>query len=93
MARFQSGWLQKKPRKSGDIWVFCYRRQRPEDGAWVQATPIKVGKVRDYRSEKQPGGEWKNSISILTNHLSVANYYNHAAIGVWYKPRQCFCHR
>ena len=52
MARFQSGWLQKKPRKSGDIWVFCYRRQRPEDGAWVQATPIKVGKVRDYASEE-----------------------------------------
>jgi len=52
MARFQNGWLQKKRRKSGDIWVFCYRRQRPEDGAWVQATPIKVGKVRDYPSEE-----------------------------------------
>ena len=25
--------------------------------------------------------------------VSVANYQNHAAIGVWYKPRQCFCHR
>ena len=52
MARFQNGWLQKKPRKSGDIWVFCYRRQRPEDGAWVQATSIKVGKVREYPSEE-----------------------------------------
>ena len=52
MARFQNGWLQKKPRKSGDIWVFCYRRQRPEDGAWVQATPIKVGRVKEYPSEE-----------------------------------------
>jgi hypothetical protein len=25
--------------------------------------------------------------------LSVANYSTHAAIGVWYMPRQCFCHR
>jgi integrase len=52
MARYQNGWLQKKPRKSGDIWVFCYRRQRAEDGAWVQATPIKVGKVKNYPSEE-----------------------------------------
>ena len=52
MARFQNGWLQKKPRKSGDIWVFCYRRQRPEDGAWVQAMPIKVGRVKEYPSEE-----------------------------------------
>jgi len=52
MARFQNGWLQKKPRKSGDIWVFCYRRQRPKDGDWVQATPIKVGKIKDYPSEE-----------------------------------------
>ena len=52
MARFQNGWLQNKPRKSGDIWVFCYRRQRPEDGEWVQATPIKVGKIKDYPSEE-----------------------------------------
>jgi integrase len=52
MARFQNGWLQTKPRKSGEIWVFCYRRQRPKDGAWVQATAIEVGKVRDYPSEE-----------------------------------------
>ena len=52
MARFQNVWLQKKPRKSGDIWVFCYRRQRPEDGAWAQVTPIKVGRVKEYPSEE-----------------------------------------
>ena len=52
MARFQNGWLQNKPSKSEDSWMFCYRWQRPEDGEWVQATPIKVGKVRDYPSEK-----------------------------------------
>jgi len=32
--------------------VFCCRRQRPEDGDWVQATPIKVGKIKDYPSEE-----------------------------------------
>ena len=35
----------------------------------------------------------KRSKGAVVNNLSVANYQNHAAIGVWYKPRQCFCHR
>lgn len=52
MARFQTGWLQKKPRKAGEIWVYCYRQRRAEDGAWVQATSIPVGKVRDFPSEE-----------------------------------------
>jgi integrase len=52
MARFQNGWLQKKPRKAGEIWVFCHRRRRHEDGAWIQATDIPIGKVRDYPSEE-----------------------------------------
>ena len=52
MARYQNVWLQKKQRKSGDIWVFCYRWQRPEDGAWAQVTPIKVGRVKEYPSEE-----------------------------------------
>src|ERR1700677_3686146 len=64
MARFQNGWLQKKPRKSGDIWVFCYRRQRPEDGEWVQATPIKVGKIKDYPSEE---GAWRRADALHLN--------------------------
>ena len=52
MARFQNGWLQKKPRKAGEIWVFCHRRRRHEDGAWIQATDIPIGRVRDYPSEE-----------------------------------------
>jgi len=65
MARFQNGRLQKKPRKSGDISVFCYRRQRPEDGALVQATRIGSAKSGTVQAKKQLGGAWKNSISIL----------------------------
>ena len=52
MARFQEGWLRRKPRKSGDIWVFCYRRRRPKDGTWIEATGITVGAVKDYPSEE-----------------------------------------
>jgi hypothetical protein len=26
-------------------------------------------------------------------NVFVANSWNHAAIGVWYSPRQCFCQR
>jgi len=52
MARFQNGWLRRKPRKSGEVWMFSYRRRRPEDGAWVEASPILVGKVKDYPSEE-----------------------------------------
>ena len=64
MARFQHGWLQKKPRKSGDIWVFCYRRQRPEDGAWVQATPIKIGTVKDFPSQESA---WRRVQELYLN--------------------------
>lgn len=52
MARFQKGWLRQKSRKSGDIWVFCYRQRRPEDDVWVEATAIPIGTVRDYPSEE-----------------------------------------
>jgi len=50
MARFQNGSIQRKKRKSGDIWVFRHRRQRPEDGKWVEATAIRIGTVRKYPS-------------------------------------------
>jgi integrase len=52
MARFQQGWLRRKSRKSGDIWVFCYRRRRPKDGTWIEATGITVGAIKDYPSEE-----------------------------------------
>jgi len=50
MARFQNGSIQRKKRKSGDIWIFRHRRQRPKDGKWVEATAIKIGTVRQYPS-------------------------------------------
>jgi hypothetical protein len=56
MARFQNEWLRKKPRKSGLIWVFCYRRQRPEDGDWVQATPFTADINSDCKYLEVPPG-------------------------------------
>jgi hypothetical protein len=52
MARFQNGWLRRKPRKSGDIWVFCHRRRQPKDGTWIEASGIIVGELKDYPSEE-----------------------------------------
>ena len=52
MARFQNGWLSKKHRKSGEVWLFCYRQRRQEDGKWVEATPIRVGSLKEFPSEE-----------------------------------------
>jgi len=52
MARFQNGWLRKKHRKSGEVWLFCYRQRRQEDGKWVEATPIRVGSLKEFPSEE-----------------------------------------
>jgi hypothetical protein len=47
----QNGWLRKRHRKSGDIWVYCYRRRRL-DGKWVEATGIQVGPVSELPTEE-----------------------------------------
>lgn len=52
MARFQNGWLRKKHRKSGQVWLFCYRQRRQMDGKWVEATPIRVGSLKEFPSEE-----------------------------------------
>ena len=52
MARFQNGWLRKKHRKSGEVWLFCYRQRRQEDGKWVEATPIRVASLKEFPSEE-----------------------------------------
>ena len=53
MTRFQTGWLRRRKRpKLGDVWVFCYRRRRPHDGKWVEATPIVVGPIQDLASKE-----------------------------------------
>jgi hypothetical protein len=64
MARFQTGSLQRKKRKSGDIWVFRHRRQRSLDGKWVEATPIKIGPVRQYPSREAAERRAKECILI-----------------------------
>lgn len=51
----QNGWIRKRPRKSGDIWVYCYRRQR-WDGKWVEATGIRLGTVTEFPDEE---AAWK----------------------------------
>jgi hypothetical protein len=51
----QNGWLRKRHRKSGDIWVYCHRRRR-YDGKWVEATGIQVGTVADLPNEE---AAWK----------------------------------
>jgi hypothetical protein len=47
----QNGWIRKRYRKSGDIWVYCYRRRR-WDGKWVQATERRLGTVTELPNEE-----------------------------------------
>ncbi len=47
----QNGWIRKRHRKSGDIWVYCYRRRR-WDGKWVQATERRLGTTAEFPNEE-----------------------------------------
>jgi hypothetical protein len=47
----QNGWLRKRHRKSGDIWVYCRRRRR-SDGKWVEQTGIRLGPVAELPNEE-----------------------------------------
>jgi len=51
MTRAQNGWLRKRRRKSGDVWVFCHRRRRL-DGKWVEATGIQIGPLSELPNEE-----------------------------------------
>ena len=51
----QNGWIRKRHRKSGDIWVYCYRRRR-WDGKWVQATERRLGTMAEFPNEE---AAWK----------------------------------
>ena len=51
----QNGWIRKRHRKSGDIWVYCYRRRR-WDGKWVQATERRLGTMVELPNEE---AAWK----------------------------------
>lgn len=47
----QNGWIRKRHRKSGDIWVYCCRRRR-WDGKWVQATERRLGTTAEFPDEE-----------------------------------------
>jgi hypothetical protein len=51
----QNGWLRKRHRKSGDIWVYSHRRRRT-DGKWVEATGIRLGTATGLPDEE---AAWK----------------------------------
>lgn len=51
----QNGWIRKRHRNSGDIWVYCYRRRR-WDGKWVQATERRLGTTAEFPNEE---AAWK----------------------------------
>jgi hypothetical protein len=51
----QNGWLRRRHRKSGDIWVYCHRRRR-FDGKWVQAAERRLGTMAELPNEE---AAWK----------------------------------
>ena len=51
----QKGWIRKRHRKSGDIWVYCHRRRR-WDGKWVEATERRLGTIHELPNEE---AAWK----------------------------------
>jgi hypothetical protein len=51
----QNGWIRKRHRKSGDIWVYCHRRRR-WDGKWVEATERRLGTIHELPNEE---AAWK----------------------------------
>jgi hypothetical protein len=46
----QNGWIRRRHRKSGDLWIYCHRRRR-SDGKWVEATGIPLGTVTEIPDE------------------------------------------
>jgi hypothetical protein len=58
--------------------ITAIRMNRP-----IQAPPT-FGRRVARGADSTPLGHWR---------VSVANYRNQAAIGVWHKPRQWLCHR
>jgi len=51
MMPLQNGWLRKRHRKAGDVWIYCHRRRRLDD-KWVEATGIQVGPLSDLPTEE-----------------------------------------
>jgi integrase len=51
--RYQSGSLKKYDTKQGKVWKLRYFATRPSDGKWVEQTPLVVGLVTDFPTEKR----------------------------------------
>lgn len=46
----QNGWLKVEKRKSGKVWVFCFRKNRASDGKRVEQSRV-VGSLTDFPNE------------------------------------------
>ncbi len=51
--RYQLGSLRKYDTKQGKVWKLRYFATRPSDGKWVEQTPLVVGLVTDFPTEKK----------------------------------------
>lgn len=51
--RYQTGSLKKFTTKQGEVWKLRYFGYRCSDGKWSEQTPLFVGAVADFSTEKK----------------------------------------
>src|ERR1700758_5616131 len=56
--------MRRKHRKSGEVWLFCYRQRRQADGKWGEARPIRVGSLKEFPSEETA---WRRGEELRLN--------------------------
>jgi integrase len=55
--RYQAGSLKKFKTKQGVVWKLRYFSHRSSDGKWTEQTPLLVGAVSDFPTEKRARAE------------------------------------
>ena len=55
--RYQTGSLKKFKTKQGQVWKLRYFAYRTSDGRWTEQTPLLVGAVSDFPTEKRARAE------------------------------------
>lgn len=55
--RYQTGSLKKFKTKQGQVWKLRYFAHRSSDGKWTEQTPLLVGAVSDFPTEKRARAE------------------------------------
>jgi len=55
--RYQAGSLKKFKTKQGQVWKLRYFAYRSSDGKWTEQTPLLVGAVSDFPTEKRARAE------------------------------------